>query len=176
MDGKELPWKRESPQEAADSEVKARTRQTILAHCPLSTAEPCPQEASGMLCELWQHFSSVLQKQGLGYNNWDNCTKGATLLNVSTWTSAAVSLPKPTSSLSQLRNFPLFYQSLTAPENPGHSHHPSQRPDSCSYLSPTHSASTCLTHYDVHPTSPPVSTHFSAPPSPSPTTVLKASF
>lgn len=98
VDGKELPWKRESPQEAADSEVKARTQhRTILAHCPrfsdrtLSTG--CVWNAVWTLTAL---LIRVLQKQGLGYNNnWSNCTKGAALPNATAWTSAPISSPNP---------------------------------------------------------------------------------
>lgn len=129
-----------------------------------STAEPCPQEASGMLCELWQHFIRVLQKQGLGYNNWDNCTS-ATLPNVSTWTSAAVSSPNPLPLSVAIEEFPLFYQSLTAPRILDIATIlPKDRLLQLPLL--RHSASTCLTHYDVHPTSPqflPISQHLPSP-------------
>lgn len=104
-------------------------------HTALSSpAEPCPQGASGMLCELWQHFSSEFcRNRDLG------TTTGITAPKVLPCPKSPHGhllrfLPKPTSSLSQLRNFPLFYQSSNCSENPGHSRHPSQRPDSCSYL------------------------------------------
>lgn len=96
--------------------MKARTqRQTILAHCPLFYGRTLPTGGVWMLCELWQHFSSEFcRNRDLGTNNWDNCTKGATLPNVTTWTSAAVSSQTHFLSVA-IEEFPLFYQSSTAP-------------------------------------------------------------
>lgn len=165
VDGKELPWKRESPQEAADSEVKARTQhRIILAHCPgfsdrtLSTG--CVWNAVWTLTAL---LVRVLQQQGLGYNNnWSNCTKGAALPNATAWTSAPISSPNPL-PLCCNWGIPLFYQKSTSPRILDIAaifpwlfqlpllHHPTSR---------------CLTHYAVHPTFPqllPISQHLPSP-------------
>lgn len=99
-----------------------------------SPAEPCPQEASGMLCELWQHFS------------WEFCRNRD--LGTTTGITAPKVLPCPMSPHGHLlpfppqthflsvaiEEFPPLLSELNCSENPGHSRHPSQRPDSCSYL------------------------------------------
>lgn len=105
---------KESPQEAAGSEVKARTqRQTILA-CPLFYSRSHTHRSVwNAVWTLTALLIRVLQKQGLGYNNWDNCTKGATLMSAH---GHLLPFPPQTHFLSvAIEEFPLFYQSLTAP-------------------------------------------------------------
>lgn len=139
-----------------------------------SPTEPCPQDASGMLCELRQHFS------------WEFC-RNRDLGTTTTGITAPKVLPCPmpphghllpfppqTHFLSvAIEEFPSLLSEVNRSENPGHSRHPSLT------LSVTSSPpsnfkmphSLCRSSHLS-----PASTHFSAPPQPSPSSVLKASF
>ena len=99
-----------------------------------STAEPCPQEASGMLCELWQHFSSEFcRNRDLG--TITGITAPKVLPCPMSPHGHLLPFPPQTHFLSvAIEEFPPLLSELNCSENPGHSHHPSQRPDSCSYL------------------------------------------
>lgn len=116
FDGKNHAMEKRKPIEAADSEVKARTcavRQSY--NTASSTGEPLPTGGVLELCELWQHFSSEFcRNRDLG------TTTGITAPKVLPCPMSPhghlLPFPPQTHFLSvAIEEFPLFYQSSTAP-------------------------------------------------------------